>query len=394
MLTHCCKEGQEDAACRSFSCLPVVKGTGLPSWSLQPWKVSSIWQELLWNSQPKRRKLNKVILDISELKRNYKEYTEWYQLTNVKLDSIINICDRTESKCQVQNDEMEDISILNINNQLRILKDDILEITKNTNQFATHLSKSDSERQKLKNKVIENVQQIHKNYEPHMPRNSTPLTEEKPSVKGILTPFLGEIVISAKDIPKLEEWPTFSGEGEYSYIEFIRAIDILQADFHIPYEIIVGKLQSLFTKTAKKWYYKMRQDHEKHDWSWYRLSALHPDMSDTMISMKILRKCGPELEHVIKCRCVEPCSTEYYINAMEDIISRKKIGKMWTKIPMDSKMVPKISREDRRPERPVLKCHKCGSTSNLANTCTTKTKKMNFKSLKKFSVLKRKKNLT
>ncbi|MBW0461465.1 hypothetical protein O181_001180 [Austropuccinia psidii MF-1] len=41
---------------------------------------------------------------------------------------------------------------------------------------------------------------------------------------------------------------------------------------------------------------------------------------------------------------------------------------------MESKMVPKISREDRRPEKPVLECHKCGSTSHLANTCTKKTK--------------------
>ncbi|MBW0531005.1 hypothetical protein O181_070720 [Austropuccinia psidii MF-1] len=41
---------------------------------------------------------------------------------------------------------------------------------------------------------------------------------------------------------------------------------------------------------------------------------------------------------------------------------------------MESKMVPTISREDRRPEKPVLKCHKCGSTSNSANTCTKKTK--------------------
>ncbi|MBW0581376.1 hypothetical protein O181_121091 [Austropuccinia psidii MF-1] len=37
-------------------------------------------------------------------------------------------------------------------------------------------------------------------------------------------------------------------------------------------------------------------------------------------------------------------------------------------------MVPKISREDRRPETPVLKCHICGSTSHLANTCTKNTK--------------------
>ncbi|MBW0521755.1 hypothetical protein O181_061470 [Austropuccinia psidii MF-1] len=105
-----------------------------------------------------------------------------------------------------------------------------------------------------------------------------------------------------------------------------------------------------------------------------RLSALHPDISDTMINMKLLRKCGGELEHAIKCRCVEPCSTEDYINAMEDIITRTRIGKTLTKIPMESKMIPKISREDRKPERNVLKCHKCGSTSHLANTCTKKTK--------------------
>ncbi|MBW0581510.1 hypothetical protein O181_121225 [Austropuccinia psidii MF-1] len=97
-------------------------------------------------------------------------------------------------------------------------------------------------------------------------------------------------------------------------------------------------------------------------------------MSDTMINMKILRKCRGELEHVIKSRCVEPCSTEDYINAMEDIITRTRIGKSWTKIPVESKMVSKIPREDRRPEKPVLKCHKCGNTSHLANTCTKKTK--------------------
>ncbi|MBW0497020.1 hypothetical protein O181_036735 [Austropuccinia psidii MF-1] len=94
-----------------------------------------------------------------------------------------------------------------------------------------------------------------------MPRHSTPLTEEKPSDKGISTPFLGENSISERDIPKLEEWPTFSGEGEYNHIEFIRTIDMFQRDFHIPDEIIVGKLHSIFTRTAKKWYYKMRQDH-------------------------------------------------------------------------------------------------------------------------------------
>ncbi|MBW0495473.1 hypothetical protein O181_035188 [Austropuccinia psidii MF-1] len=122
----------------------------------------------------------------------------------------------------------------------------------------------------------------------------------------------------------------------------------------------------------------MRIDHGKHDWSWCksevitkwannswrfkmenafesaifnsekdepptwffrqkaRLSALHPDMSDTIINMRILRKCGGLLEHAIKSRC--------------------------------------IPREERRPGKPVLKCHKCGSTSYYTNTCTKKTK--------------------
>ncbi|MBW0591444.1 hypothetical protein O181_131159 [Austropuccinia psidii MF-1] len=97
-------------------------------------------------------------------------------------------------------------------------------------------------------------------------------------------------------------------------------------------------------------------------------------MSDSMINIKILRKCGGELEHAIKCRCVEPCSTKDYINAMEDIITRKIIGKTWTRIPMESKMVSKTSREDKSPEIPGLKCHECGSTSHLANTFTNKTK--------------------
>ncbi|MBW0509200.1 hypothetical protein O181_048915 [Austropuccinia psidii MF-1] len=96
----------------------------------------------------------------------------------------------------------------------------------------------------------------------------------------------------------------------------------------------------------------MRLDHGKHDWPWWkceiinkwaknpwrfkmenafhsaifysekdkpltwflkkkdRSSALHPDMSDSMVNIKILRRCGGELGYAIKCRCVEPCSTE------------------------------------------------------------------------------------
>ncbi|MBW0560038.1 hypothetical protein O181_099753 [Austropuccinia psidii MF-1] len=139
------------------------------------------------------------------------------------------------------------------------------------------------------------------------------------------------------------------------------------------------------TKWAKNsWSFKMENSFESAIFNsgkdkplaWFlkqkdRLSALHPDMSDSIVNMKILRKCGGELENSIKCRCVEPCSTKDYINSMEDILIRTRIGKTWIRNPMESKMIPKLSIEDKKP---VFKCHKGGSTSHLANSCIKNTK--------------------
>ncbi|MBW0486606.1 hypothetical protein O181_026321 [Austropuccinia psidii MF-1] len=85
-----------------------------------------------------------------------------------------------------------------------------------------------------------------------MPRPSTPLTEEKISMKEGLTPFLGENLISAADIPKLEERPTLSGEGKYNHITLIRTIDIIQEDFCIADEIIVGNYTTFSPELQRK----------------------------------------------------------------------------------------------------------------------------------------------
>ncbi|MBW0549419.1 hypothetical protein O181_089134 [Austropuccinia psidii MF-1] len=55
----------------------------------------------------------------------------------------------------------------------------------------------------------------------------------------------------------------------------------------------------------------------------YILTALHPDMSASMIHKRILSKWGGDLGHPIRSRFIEPFSTEDYINAMEDITTRK-----------------------------------------------------------------------
>ncbi|MBW0541536.1 hypothetical protein O181_081251 [Austropuccinia psidii MF-1] len=114
--------------------------------------------------------------------------------------------------------------------------------------------------------------------------------------------------------------------------------------------------------------------------SWFlkqkdRLTAFHPDMSETMVHKRILGKCGGDLEHSIRSRFLEPCSTEDYINAMEDITTRTEIGRNGYKPPMDNKASGKpIPKPNTPPEKAPLKCHKCGSISHLANTCSKKTR--------------------
>ncbi|MBW0541655.1 hypothetical protein O181_081370 [Austropuccinia psidii MF-1] len=200
-------------------------------------------------------------------------------------------------------------------------------------------------------------------------------------------------------------------------MEFMKTIDMFKEDFNIPDETISARLHSLFTKSAKKWYCKMRQDHAKHFWPWWkeqiiskwandswrfkkensfeetifnierdrpmswflkqkdRLTALHPDMSETLVHKRILRKCGGDLEHAIRSRCIEPCSTEDYINAMEDITPRTKIARNRYKPPMDNKTSGKpISKPNKPHDKAPLKCHQCGIKSHLANTCRKKTR--------------------
>ncbi|MBW0492984.1 hypothetical protein O181_032699 [Austropuccinia psidii MF-1] len=143
---------------------------------------------------------------MNDKKNNNKHSAELHKSITVKPDLSSNTYDRIERKYQLQDDIMEDIHTPNINDKLKILKNHVLKVVDNTNQFSIHLARSDSERQKLKDEIIANVEQTYKSYEtnPHMQRHSTPFTEEKPSVKGSLNSFLGENYISAKDIPRLE----------------------------------------------------------------------------------------------------------------------------------------------------------------------------------------------
>ncbi|MBW0567729.1 hypothetical protein O181_107444 [Austropuccinia psidii MF-1] len=77
-----------------------------------------------------------------------------------------------------------------------------------------------------------------------------------------------------KEAPQLKEWPTFTGEGEYDHISFIKTIEMLQEDYALPDELITAILQSLFEKSAKRCYYGIRQTNGKKTWSWWKQEVI------------------------------------------------------------------------------------------------------------------------
>ncbi|MBW0514238.1 hypothetical protein O181_053953 [Austropuccinia psidii MF-1] len=101
-----------------------------------------------------------------------------------------------------------------------------------------------------------------------------------------------------------------------------------------------------------------------------------------MVHIKILKKCGGELEHVLRNRCIQTCSTEEYSNALEEIVTRTKIGRTWKKLDIKSPnklFIKKFKpRETFKPNTSISneqrKCHKCGAIGHLANKCLKKAK--------------------
>ncbi|MBW0524887.1 hypothetical protein O181_064602 [Austropuccinia psidii MF-1] len=156
---------------------------------------------------------------------------------------------------------------------------------------------------------------------------------------------------------------------------------MFKEDFNIPDKKISNRLHSLFSKSEKEWYYKMRQDHGKNSSPWWkeqmifkwkkyswrfrmessfeeaifnierdspmscflkqknRLTSLHSDMSEAMVHKSLSRIFSSDLEHAIRSRFIEHRSTKDYINGMEYITPRTKIYRNWYEYPMNIRPV-------------------------------------------------------
>ncbi|MBW0557094.1 hypothetical protein O181_096809 [Austropuccinia psidii MF-1] len=81
-----------------------------------------------------------------------------------------------------------------------------------------------------------------------------------------LEPSMGQALL--KEAPKFKEWPHYSGEGEYDHMKFIRGIDMIKEDFELPERLVTARFNTSFTKSAHRWYIKLRQVYGYQSWTW------------------------------------------------------------------------------------------------------------------------------
>ncbi|MBW0568792.1 hypothetical protein O181_108507 [Austropuccinia psidii MF-1] len=77
-----------------------------------------------------------------------------------------------------------------------------------------------------------------------------------------------------KEVPKLKEWPQLSGEGEYDHMEFIRGIEMIKEDLELPDRLVKGRFNTLFTRSADRWYIKLRQAPGHQSWTWWKTQII------------------------------------------------------------------------------------------------------------------------
>ncbi|MBW0490316.1 hypothetical protein O181_030031 [Austropuccinia psidii MF-1] len=166
-----------------------------------------------------------------------------------------------------------EITVITVLKELRIQAQNLENSTgQNADLFQEQLEKSDKERLELKEDIQSIINNISLKNE--FPRQSTPILDRNVlSLNNDLHHTISrnaefKTVCNFKAIPRLEKWPSFSCEGEYNHMEFMKTIAIFKEKLNILDKYISARLHSIFTNSEKKWYYKMRQDHGKHSWPW------------------------------------------------------------------------------------------------------------------------------
>ncbi|MBW0511709.1 hypothetical protein O181_051424 [Austropuccinia psidii MF-1] len=215
-----------------------------------------------------------------------------------------------------------------------------------------------------------------------------------------LEPSMGQALL--KEVPKLKEWPHFSGEGEYDHMEFIRGIDMIKEDFELLDRLVTERCNTLFTRSAHRWYIKLIQAHGHQSWTWCKTQIINKWDNDAW-RFKVetsfeYAKFNSDKDKALPWFCqhkdrltalyldmtTEQSLAEDIINILEEVTTRTRIGS--SRVNLKTRFnTPWKDSVDKNPkensnnvkyksEDIIRKCHIFQSTTHSANTCAKRGK--------------------
>ncbi|KAI7959262.1 hypothetical protein MJO28_003053 [Puccinia striiformis f. sp. tritici] len=230
-----------------------------------------------------------------------------------------------------------------------------------------------------------------------------------------------------KLLPPLTEWVSFSGEGEYDYIEFIQYCDLILETYWAKEDIVVVRLPRLFRGVAKVWWKTKSAAMGKASWQTWkdlmkaqfntstwrskmkeafrkekldpsvhvistwcvaqhrRLECISPGLSLKEINEEILERCPGTLANSVNCRLPDlNVDLTVLINTMEDIVTKvnrdrkpfkensyKRTGAPENPLPDNKKETPPPRRTPASGE-----CFNCGEKGHRRQDCPKPQKKI------------------
>ncbi|MBW0516680.1 hypothetical protein O181_056395 [Austropuccinia psidii MF-1] len=170
---------------------------------------------------------------LMEFKNNEEEKLNKYFSKEVDLVNLVTLLNQPD-----------DNFIAFITSQLKELRIQVQNLEKSTRNnadlFKEQLEKSDKARLESKEDIQSSINNISLKID--LPRQSTQILDR--NVLNLNNDLHHTVSSNAevetawnfKDIQRLEEWPTFSGEGEYNHMEFMKKIDMFKEHFNLPDE--------------------------------------------------------------------------------------------------------------------------------------------------------------
>ncbi|KNF02199.1 hypothetical protein PSTG_04696 [Puccinia striiformis f. sp. tritici PST-78] len=170
-----------------------------------------------------------------------------------------------------------------------------------------------------------------------------------------------------KGIPRTNEWEKFSGEYPYNHQLWLKNTDVLVEDYLLLDHMVLNRMTTILTDSAKGWYHGLRDKNKDKSWAWWknqfriqwgtenwkckmqqefetdhftydnkkihqwfstqrdRLRAYQPELCEYLVCERVLKQCPGNLEHAIKSRCKKETtqmSCEEMVVIAQDILER------------------------------------------------------------------------